>query len=88
MASGLAYGVENIPLLAVPRQAWEDQHRGTSRGLWVGGAGLIVHPVQRNLAPVGCTDEFAVAQRHKDCLIVLLKKNANAEEAAWQTCDK
>lgn len=83
MASGLAYGVENIPLLAVPRQAWEDQHRGTSRGLWVGGADLIVHPVQRNLASVGCTDEFTVAQRDKYCFIVLLKKKKpNTEEAA------
>lgn len=60
MAGDLADGVAHIPLLAVPRQAWEDQHRGTSRGLWVGGADLIVYPVQRNLASIGCTDEFAV----------------------------
>lgn len=79
MASGLAYGVEHIPLLAVPRQTWEDQHRGTSRGLWVGGAHLIVHPVQRNLASVGCTDEFTVAQRDKYCFTAPLKKKPNTE---------
>lgn len=60
MAGDLADGVAHIPLLAVPRQAWQDQHCGTSRGLWVGGADLIVYPVQRNLASIGCTDEFAV----------------------------
>lgn len=79
MASGLADGVEHIPLPAVPRQTREDQHRGTSRGLWVGGADLIVHPVQRDLASVGCTDEFTVAHRDKYCFIAPLKTKPNTE---------
>lgn len=52
--------MENIRLLAVPRQAREDQHCGTGGGLWVGGVDLIVRPVQTNLASVGCADEFTV----------------------------
>lgn len=52
--------MEHVPLPAVPRQAWEDQHGGTGGGLWVGGAGLIVRPVQRDLSSVGRTDELAV----------------------------
>lgn len=55
-AGGLANSMEHIGLLAVPRQAWEDQYRGAGRGFWVGLAGLIVHPVQGDLTPINCTD--------------------------------
>lgn len=57
-AGGLANGMEHIGLLAVPNQARKDQYRGASRGFWVGRTGLIVHPVQRNLTTINCTDEL------------------------------
>lgn len=58
MAGGLVDGMEHVGLLAVPCQAWEDQYRGARRGFWVGRAGLIVHPVQRDLTAINRTDQL------------------------------
>lgn len=49
----------HVRLLAVPREARQDQQRGPRGGFWVGEAVVVVHPVQRDLTAVGGADELA-----------------------------
>lgn len=55
-------GVAHVRLLAVPREARQDQQRRSSGGFWVGDTLLVVHPVQRDLAAIWGADEFAEGQ--------------------------
>lgn len=66
MAGGLVNGVEHIGLLAVPRQAWENQHCRAGGGFWVGRAGLIVHPVERYLTTINGPDTLTGCSEMKE----------------------
>lgn len=73
-AGGLVDGMKHIGLLAVPCNAWEDQYCGAGRGFWVGHAGLIVHPVQRDLTTINRTDQLTEGRRERREKAPTLKK--------------
>lgn len=60
MGYGLPDGVQHVRLRAVASQARQDEDGGPRGRSRVGGAAVVVLPVQRDLTAVGRADTFAV----------------------------